>query len=771
MTRCKSLTFLPLLLLLALASCTRDPKVLSQRYLDNGNKFFAKGKFKEAVIMYRSALAKDKRFGEAYYRLALTDLKLGAYGDSVQALKRAVELQPNNSDAATKLADLYLLASLQDHKNSAELAKDAAELADKLLAQNPNSFDGHRLRGQLDLLPPNRDIPAAVKEFAAANQTNPLQPDLCVSYFQALVLNDQFPEAEKLAQNLIAKEKTYSPIYDYLYLQYRRLNRIDDAERLLQLKIANNPQNASYLLNLATLYFQLKRRDDMESVMQKLTDEKAFPAGRLLAGDFFFFRLREFDRARQEYEAGMKAFPKDKAVYQKRLVELYATTNKNADANQLLAAILKDNPKDNDAIAMRAALMVTTGNRDQINLATNDLQSLVTKTPGNHLLRYNLAKALIAKGEAAQAQIQLEEAIKLRPDFVAAHELLSRLYLARGDSAKSLKAADDLIGLDPNNLQAHLVRSSSLLNMRDQEKAGKELEFITKAYPQNPEARYQVGLLAWEEKDFKKAEQVFTDLYKANPKDSRGLLGVTETLVSENRMGDAIAALEKASQAEPQRNDLKIGLANLYTRAEKYDRAIEIFKALVDKQPKEPQLLFKLAETYRRKGDINLAIDYFRRSSEANPGNTLPLIQLGLLMDGTDRSDQAQPIYEQILKIDPGNPVALNNLAYLKAEQGVDLESALTMAQRARQKEPKSPQIADTLGWIYIKKSQSEEAVRIFQDVVKQEPDNPAFHYHYGMALLQKGDKASAKRELDTAMKNNPSKGDKVKIQALLQKL
>jgi len=180
MTRCKSLTFLPLLLL-ALTSCTRDPKVLAQRLLVNGNKFFAKGLYKEAVIMYRNALTKDKRFGEAYYRLALADLKLGALSDSVQALRRAVDLQPNNSDAATKLADLYLLASLQDHKNSAQLAKDAAELADKLLAQDPNSFDGHRLRGQLALLPPNKDIPAAVKEFAAANQTTPLQPDLCVS--------------------------------------------------------------------------------------------------------------------------------------------------------------------------------------------------------------------------------------------------------------------------------------------------------------------------------------------------------------------------------------------------------------------------------------------------------------------------------------------------------------------------------------------------------------------------------------------------------------
>ncbi len=770
MTRCKYLRFLPLLLLV-LTSCTRDPKILAQRYLDNGNKFFAKGKFKDAVIMYRNALAKDKLFGEGYYRLALADLKLGALSDAVHALMRAVELQPNNTDAETKLADLYMLASAQDHKNSVPLAKDAGELADKLLAQNPSSFDGHRLRGQLALMPANRDIPAAVKEFAAANQTNPLQPDLCVSYFGALVLNNQFPEAEKLAQDLIAKEKTYGPMYDYLYVQYRRLNRLDDAERVLKLKTVNNPRNTNYLLQLAAYYYQAKRRDDMEQVMHKIADQKAFPDGRLLAGDFFFFQLREFDRASQEYEAGIKAFPKDKAVYQKRMVELYAATGKNNDANQLLATILKDNAKDNDAIAMRAALMVTTGNRDQINMAANDLQTLVTKSPTNHLLRYNLAKALVAKGEAAQAQIQLEEAIKLRPDFVAAHELLARLYLSKADSAQALKAANDLIALSPNDLPAHLVRSSALINLKDQERAHKELDMILKAYPQNADARYQVGVLAWQEKDYKKAEQVFGDLYKSNPKDPRGLLGITETLASENRINDAIAQLEKASQAEPERMDLKLGLANLYTRGEKYDRAIDIYKSLVDKQPKSADLLYKLAEAYRREGDINLAIDNFRRASESAPNSTAPLIQLGLLMDGTDRGDQAQPIYEQILKIDPSDPVALNNLAYIKAEQGNDLESALSMAQKARQKAPKSPQIADTLGWIYIRKNLSDEAIRIFKDVVVQEPDNPAFHYHYGMALLQKGDRVSAKHELDLAMKNNPSKGDKVKIQNLLQNL
>ena len=74
MQRCKLLTFLPLVLIAA--SCSRDPKVQAQRYVENGNKFYARAKYKEASIMYRRALQKDLRFGEAYYRLGLTDLKL-----------------------------------------------------------------------------------------------------------------------------------------------------------------------------------------------------------------------------------------------------------------------------------------------------------------------------------------------------------------------------------------------------------------------------------------------------------------------------------------------------------------------------------------------------------------------------------------------------------------------------------------------------------------------------------------------------------------------
>ncbi|HYV63770.1 MAG TPA: tetratricopeptide repeat protein [Bryobacteraceae bacterium] len=765
------------LLLLVLASCSRDPKVQAQRDVANGNKFFAKAKYKEAAIMYKKALSRDQRFGEAYYRLALADMQLGSLSEAVGMLRRAVDLQPDNTDAAVQLANIYLIASTQDEKNSPQLLEEASGLAEKLLAKDPKSYDGHRLSGQIALV--KKDPKTAIEELQIANQLKPNQAEVVMAYFEALIRDKQEPAAEKLARDFISQEKTLSAIYDRLYLQYMTEKRLDDAEKILKLKIENNPKSSNYLLQLAAHYVIVNRRPDMEAVMSKLTDEKQFPDGHLLAGDFYFFRTRDFELAKQQYLAGSAAFPKDKLTYQKRLVELYANTGGNTQANQLVETLLKENPKDADVIAMHAALMLTSGKPDEINQAVADLQGLVAKSPTNHLLRFSYARALLAQGQETkngkngleQARLQLEDAIKTRPDFLAARELLARVYLAKPDAAKALQVSEDLLQLDKNNLTGHLTRSAALLALGTMDKAREELDLITRLFPQNPDARYQVGLLAWQDKDYKKAEQVFQALYRDNPKDNRGLFGITETLASQNRLDEAIKVLKQAADAQPDRMDLKLGLANFDVRAQRYDDAIAIYKGALEKQPNTADLLYRLAETYRRKGDINLAAEMFRKSSQAAPNSTLPLLSLGLILETIGPVDQAKAVYEQILKLDPNHAVALNNLAFRKAEEGLDLDSALSMAQRAHQIQPNATAMADTLGWIYIKKNLSTQAEGIFKDLVAKEPANATFHYHYGMALMQKGDKTSARRELEIALKNKPPKDEAGKIQDLLTKL
>src|SRR5579863_4002028 len=96
--------------LLALVSCTRDPNVAKQRYLESGNKYFEKGRYKEARIKYLNALQKDMRFGPAYYGRGMAELKLGSLVPAVLSFRRAIELlpaeNPNRWDAMTKAAEI-----------------------------------------------------------------------------------------------------------------------------------------------------------------------------------------------------------------------------------------------------------------------------------------------------------------------------------------------------------------------------------------------------------------------------------------------------------------------------------------------------------------------------------------------------------------------------------------------------------------------------------------------------------------------------------------
>src|SRR3954451_7479541 len=90
-------------LLCAVVACNRDPNVAKKRYLDGGNKYYENGKYKEALIMYRKALQRDLKYGEAYYRSALAEIALQQYLNAIRDLQRAVELQPENLDAHDRL--------------------------------------------------------------------------------------------------------------------------------------------------------------------------------------------------------------------------------------------------------------------------------------------------------------------------------------------------------------------------------------------------------------------------------------------------------------------------------------------------------------------------------------------------------------------------------------------------------------------------------------------------------------------------------------------
>jgi tetratricopeptide (TPR) repeat protein len=759
-----------LLLLLFVTGCNRDPNVAKVKYVENGNKYFDKGKYKEALIMYRNALKRDLKYGEAYYRAGLAELKLQRWAGAASNLQRAVELQPQNLDAHVRLTNLFLNVYIADQRRPKNLLAELKGLSEKFSQRFPNSYDDERLKGYLNLF--ESEPKAALEHFAKANAIKPYQQDLVLIYMQALAGTEQLEEAEKLALEMIQKQPSALSIYDALYLQYRRTKRLPEAQKILQRKVEANPKVVDGYLQLAAHHYTLKDRAQMMATLNSITSNKTdFPSGTLVVGDFFL-RIKELDLAMQQYQEGAKGAskPQDKHAYQKRIVEVLVKQNKRDEAQQTLQQVLKEDPNDSEAIAIRASLSLLTGSKEQLQSAINDLQTVVSRMPENPVLRYNLGRAHLARQNVQAARVQFEEAIKLRPDYLLPRITLAEIMLRSGEYGKVISMAQEVLGYDPMNVPARLLRSRALIGMKDYQTAREELRQTAQRFPEMPEARLQMAALDLQDKNYKDAAENFQKLYNESH-DPRAFMGLVETHVQRNQPDLAIKLIREELARNPDRLEYRVALANISVNERDYTTAINEYRAVLEKAPRSADVWMKLAETHRRTGDVAAASAAFKKAQELAPNNIVPFVQMALMYDLEGRQPESKPLYEHVLRLQPDNAIALNNLAYQMAESGADLDQALTMAQRAKQQRPHDNNVSDTLGWIYIKKNLSDSAIGIFKDLVQKDPARATYRYHLAMALYQKGDKEQAKKELEAALKANPAKDEVAKIRDLLAKV
>ena len=218
----------------------------------------------------------------------------------------------------------------------------------------------------------------------------------------------------------------------------------------------------------------------------------------------------------------------------------------------------------------------------------------------------------------------------------------------------------------------------------------------------------------------------------------------------------------------------RLTLGNKAVLAGNYDEAIALFESLIPdlKAPEAAGDLFlRIGETYRRKGDLVHAANALQRSSLLRPGNERALSTLALVFDAMGRKADAAAKYREVLELSPNDGIALNNLAYILAENGGDLDDALKLAQHALQLLPDLAEVSDTVGWIYLKKNVSARAIEIFRDLVEKHPNDITYHYRLGMALTQLGDNFAASAELRAALKLNPPEELAARILQLLMAL
>jgi len=348
---------------------------------------------------------------------------------------------------------------------------------------------------------------------------------------------------------------------------------------------------------------------------------------------------------------------------------------------------------------------------------------------------------------------------------------MAQVSLANKELERAIETANLALKTDPSNLMAMAIKANAQINAGNLIQARSDLEKEVVRFPESPDLQFQLALVNYADRKLPEAEKLFRKLLEKYPNDPRLNFATSDVLLNTGRGKQALGLLQDQLQKAPGNQAMRFAVASTALRTGDFQVADSEFRKLIEVQPKNFELYMRLGETLRQQGRMQQAIEMLRRGQALAPADAMANLQLGLTYEAAGMRREAVPLYENVLKANSNNAVALNNLAYLLAEDGRDLDRALTYATRAKQQVPDNDSVSDTLGWVYLKKKLADNALVIFKDLAKKDPKNSQFRYHLGMALFLKGDLPGAKLNLQAALTLKPTKDDEPKIKEMLAKL
>lgn len=751
------------LVAVAMATCARD----AATYISRGNSFLEAGKYADAAIQFEKAAQIQPKSGDAYYGLALALLREGGRGNqALDALQHALSLMPEREDVMTTMADFCFDVVVNDPRRPAAFYDRVTQIAGQLIARNPKSFDGLRLKGNLARLDSK---PREALEFLEeANRIRPANPEVVLSLYQLLAGAGDEKRAEALAAELIKVHPHYGLIYDAMQQQFRAQKREADVERVLRMKAANNPANVPWQLDLARYYFEAKKPAEMNGVVNALLQQRNRPPDLSMALGDFYADIGKLADAKQQFEDGARLQPEAKVAYDLRIARLLKAQGNTAEALARVESILRLSPENAEAAVLRAIMLLETGKPENIDTAIASLGTLARKSPGDSELSSNLGLAYYLKGDTDSAEKQLVSALRTSRSPQPVRILLARVYLSMKRYGDAVRVLDDFQAEDPANRQARLLRVSGLMGLDRYAEAREQLNRLARELPGSTDVRLGLGLVAVHEKQYAEAEQIFRGMMLPEQNDPRAVGALADMYAGRNELDRAVTMLTREAARPGSPRVVHRLLADTAVRAGKFDLAVQEYNTLLAADSKSLELHLRLGDAYLKKGDLTAAIARLQTAHQMAPLDARSAVFLAEALQAAGKPNEAIAVYRQAMKSPRPDEVVLNNIAYLLAETGGDLQEALRYAQQATKVELR-PGYLDTLGYVYLKSGKTDLALQVLSNLVRKEPQSPTFRYHYGMALLASGDKDRARTELQAALANHPGAEETSKIRALLK--
>src|SRR5262249_48750621 len=148
-------------------------------------------------LNFEKAIQKDQRFGEGYHKLGLAQMKQDKGVEAYRSLQKAVELTPANVDAKVALADVAFAFYVRNPRRPKAMYDEINRLVKDTLAAKPDSADGYRQKGAMELL--EVKLKDALASYQRADELRPNDGEIVLGYAQTLLKSGDAKRSEQVS--------------------------------------------------------------------------------------------------------------------------------------------------------------------------------------------------------------------------------------------------------------------------------------------------------------------------------------------------------------------------------------------------------------------------------------------------------------------------------------------------------------------------------------------------------------------------------------------
>ena len=236
---------------------------------------------------------------------------------------------------------------------------------------------------------------------------------------------------------------------------------------------------------------------------------------------------------------------------------------------------------------------------------------------------------------------------------------------------------------------------------------------------------------------------------------------------SVGRDESAVKAYARVDKASPLSWSARLQRAGGLARLGREDEAIRILRRMAAERPERTDALATLGDLYRSEKRFAESVEAYDaaigRIGTIEPRHWRLLFSRGISLERSKNWPRAEKDLLAALDLSPDEPYLLNYLGYSWVDQGVKLDDARRMIERAVELEPQSGAIVDSLGWALYRMGDYEGAVEKLERAAELEPLDPTVNDHLGDAYWQVGRRKEAAFQWRRALNLDPEP-DLVKI-------